>query len=264
MGVTRNELARHLRQCVELGQGALFLEGMRRSEALESVAPGEPSMRPSLPTNVPSSAPPELQVLRDEVLSCTRCRLHRGRTQAVFADGNPSARLVVVGEAPGANEDRTGLPFVGQAGKLLDLMLSSVGLSREESVYICNVIKCRPPGNRDPQPDEISACSSYLRRQLQIVRPEAVLTVGAFASKLLTSDRPCPGQAPRRSVQLRRRAGGGHLPPCCPVTEQGLERRGVGGSSTPQERYGPLLSDGSDRPGYGPALPIPISSQETH
>ncbi len=187
MGVTRNELARHLRQCVELGQGALFLEGMRRSEALESVAPGEPSMRPSLPTNVPSSAPPELQVLRDEVLSCTRCRLHRGRTQAVFADGNPSARLVVVGEAPGANEDRTGLPFVGQAGKLLDLMLSSVGLSREESVYICNVIKCRPPGNRDPQPDEISACSSYLRRQLQIVRPEAVLTVGAFASKLLTS-----------------------------------------------------------------------------
>ncbi|MDT8341825.1 MAG: uracil-DNA glycosylase [Longimicrobiales bacterium] len=118
--------------------------------------------------------------------ACTRCALAGTRTQAVFADGNPGARLVVVGEAPGAEEDRTGLPFVGRAGRLLDLMLASVGLSRADSVYICNVLKCRPPGNRDPLPAEIEACSPFLRRQLELVRPEVLLAVGAFSAKLLT------------------------------------------------------------------------------
>jgi uracil-DNA glycosylase len=92
---------------------------------------------------------------------------------------------MVVGEAPGANEDRTGLPFVGAAGKLLDLLLASIGLSREQSVYICNVIKCRPPGNRNPRPDEIESCAPYLRRQIELVRPEAILGVGTFAAQLL-------------------------------------------------------------------------------
>ena len=129
--------------------------------------------------------------LRTLALECTRCRLCEGRTQAVFSDGNPGGKVMVVGEAPGANEDRTGLPFVGAAGKLLDLLLASIDLSRRDSVYICNVIKCRPPGNRNPAPDEIAACSPYLRRQIELVRPEAILAVGTFAARLLTgSDRP--------------------------------------------------------------------------
>jgi DNA polymerase len=111
--------------------------------------------------------------------------------QVVFSDGNRDARLMVVGEAPGAQEDRTGLPFVGPAGKLLDLLLATIGLSRAESVYICNVIKCRPPENRNPRPDEIEACAPYLRRQIDLVEPEAILAVGTFAGQLLSrSDRP--------------------------------------------------------------------------
>lgn len=104
----------------------------------------------------------------------------------VFSDGVVDARLVVVGEAPGANEDETGLPFVGAAGKYLDLLLASVGLSREDSVYICNVLKCRPPGNRNPMPDEIEACSPFLKKQLELIRPQALLAVGSFAAQLLT------------------------------------------------------------------------------
>lgn len=130
--------------------------------------------------------PDSYQELRESALSCTRCRLAETRTQVVFSDGAADARLVVVGEAPGANEDASGLPFVGAAGKYLDLLLSSVGLSREDSVYICNVLKCRPPGNRNPMPDEIEACAPYLKKQLEIIRPQALLAVGSFAAQLLT------------------------------------------------------------------------------
>lgn len=138
-----------------------------------------------------TEAPPDtdgmtIEALRDAVSVCTRCSLSSTRTQAVFADGHPNARVMVVGEAPGANEDRTGLPFVGAAGKLLDLMLASVDLSRQESVYICNVIKCRPPGNRNPTAEEISTCAPYLRRQIELVKPEVILAVGTFAGQLLT------------------------------------------------------------------------------
>ncbi len=127
--------------------------------------------------------------LRDTALSCTRCRLSQGRTQVAFSDGNPKGRLVVVGEAPGAREDATGRPFVGQAGKLLDLMLASVGMSRKDSVYICNVLKCRPPGNRNPLADEIDACSPFLKRQIALVSPEAILAVGSFAAQWLTESK---------------------------------------------------------------------------
>ena len=129
----------------------------------------------------------DYQALRETALSCTRCRLCEGRTTVVFSDGNPAGRLMVVGEAPGAHEDATGLPFVGQAGKLLDLMLASVALSRRESVYICNVLKCRPPGNRNPLPDEIEACAPLLKRQIELVAPEVLLAVGSFASQWLTA-----------------------------------------------------------------------------
>jgi len=116
---------------------------------------------------------------------CTKCRLASGRTQVVFGVGDPNADLMFVGEAPGFHEDKEGYPFVGQAGKLLDQLLGGIGLSREQ-VYIANVIKCRPPGNRDPQPDEIEACESHLFRQLELIRPKVVATLGNFATKLLS------------------------------------------------------------------------------
>ena len=132
--------------------------------------------------------------LRETALACTRCRLAEGRKTVVFSDGNPSGRLMVVGEAPGADEDATGVPFVGQAGKLLDLMLASVALSRRESVYICNVLKCRPPGNRNPQPDEIEACAPLLKRQIELVAPEVLLAVGLFAAQWLTGSTKALGR----------------------------------------------------------------------
>jgi DNA polymerase len=129
-----------------------------------------------------------LAVLQSEVAGCTRCRLAGGRTQVVFGSGSPEAELMFVGEAPGFHEDQQGVPFVGQAGKLLERLLEGIGLSRER-VYIANVIKCRPPGNRDPQPDEIEACERHLFRQIELIQPSIVATLGNFATKLL-SGRP--------------------------------------------------------------------------
>jgi DNA polymerase len=125
---------------------------------------------------------------RDETLGCTRCPLAATRTQVVFGSGDPSAELMFVGEAPGFHEDKQGVPFVGQAGQLLEQLLNGIGLSRTD-VYIANVLKCRPPGNRDPQPDEIEACESHLFRQIELIRPVLVATLGNFATKLL-SGRP--------------------------------------------------------------------------
>jgi uracil-DNA glycosylase family 4 len=130
----------------------------------------------------------ELQAYADEVAGCTRCRLAQGRTQVVFGAGNPRADLMFVGEAPGFHEDKQGLPFVGQAGKLLDKLLTGIGMSRQD-VFVANVLKCRPPGNRDPQPDEIEACESHLFRQIELIEPTIVATLGNFATKLL-SGRP--------------------------------------------------------------------------
>jgi DNA polymerase len=129
-----------------------------------------------------------LQVFGEAVAGCTRCRLAQGRTQVVFGAGNPKADLMFVGEAPGFHEDRQGVPFVGQAGKLLEKLLAGIGMSRQD-VYIANVLKCRPPGNRDPQPDEIEACESHLFRQIELIEPTVVATLGNFATKLL-SGRP--------------------------------------------------------------------------
>jgi uracil-DNA glycosylase len=130
----------------------------------------------------------ELQAYAEAVSGCTRCRLSQGRTQVVFGAGNAHADLMFVGEAPGFHEDKQGLPFVGQAGKLLEKLLAQIGLARGD-VYIANVLKCRPPGNRDPQPDEIEACESHLFRQIELIEPTVVATLGNFATKLL-SGRP--------------------------------------------------------------------------
>src|SRR5881392_3237483 len=130
----------------------------------------------------------ELQAYAEAVSGCTRCRLAQARTQVVFGSGSPNADLMFVGEAPGFHEDKQGLPFVGQAGRLLEQLLAGIGLRRED-VYICNTLKCRPPGNRDPQPDEIEACEPHLFRQIELIEPKVIATLGNFATKLL-SGRP--------------------------------------------------------------------------
>ena len=130
----------------------------------------------------------ELLAFGELVAGCTKCALAAGRTQVVFGTGDPNADLMFVGEAPGFHEDKQGVPFVGAAGKLLEQLLAGIGLSREE-VYIANVLKCRPPGNRDPLPEEIQACESHLWRQIELIEPRVVATLGNFATKLL-SGRP--------------------------------------------------------------------------
>jgi DNA polymerase len=127
----------------------------------------------------------QLVALYKEVGKCTKCPLHETRSKTVFGAGNADAELMFVGEAPGADEDRQGLPFVGRAGRLLNQLLEEIGLSREQ-VFIANVLKSRPPGNRDPQPAEIEACKPYLFEQVRLIEPKVVCTLGNFATKLLT------------------------------------------------------------------------------
>ncbi len=161
-------------------------EASRPTEASKTEGTKTEATKPRLPVVDFDTSGLDYDALRDGALSCTRCALASTRTQGVFSDGNPEARVMVVGEAPGANEDESGVPFVGAAGRLLDLMLASVGLSRRESVYICNVIKCRPPGNRNPEPSEIAQCAPWLHRQIELVAPEVILAVGTFAGQLLS------------------------------------------------------------------------------
>jgi uracil-DNA glycosylase len=139
----------------------------------------------------------DLVALYQETAACERCPLHATRTKVVFGAGNADADLMFVGEAPGQQEDLQGLPFVGRAGKLLDQLLEEVGLARDQ-VFIANVLKSRPPGNRDPQPEEISACRPYLDRQIELIEPSVICTLGNFATKLLT-------RSPRGITQVRGR-----------------------------------------------------------
>jgi uracil-DNA glycosylase family 4 len=201
-------IARFVGQQKELGIPELFLDELSRAEVLTASAKAlatsrsdraeSVTMSPARSrggegrpaggaTAVPDLSGADYDTLKEAAEACQLCRLSNTRSNVVFSDGNPNARLMVVGEAPGANEDKTGVPFVGQAGKLLDLLLAAVDLSRKESVYICNVLKCRPPGNRDPMTDEIELCAPYLKRQIALVAPEVILAVGTFAAQLLTA-----------------------------------------------------------------------------
>ena len=153
-----------------------------RAQAVAPVAMGK---------GLDSESPPDPEhadheTLRRMVEVCTRCPLHRGRTHAVFGVGPHPAPFMVIGEGPGAQEDARGEPFVGRAGRLLDSMLFALGVPREE-VYIANIVKCRPPNNRDPRPDEVASCAAWLRRQIELVRPKAILAVGRVAAQNLLS-----------------------------------------------------------------------------
>lgn len=148
--------------------------------------PQDSPVRPEAPTGepLPQASGELLGAIRDDLGDCRRCRLHTGRTHLVFGDGSPTARLVFVGEGPGFDEDRQGLPFVGRAGRLLDKMIAALGMERK-AVYICNAVKCRPPENRTPVADEIEACSPFLFRQLEAIRPDVICALGLTAAQTL-------------------------------------------------------------------------------
>ena len=152
--------------------------------ATPRIAPVVTPSGPTLFESVDKIKDDTLLKIREEIGDCTRCKLHMGRNKIVFGDGSPKAELVFIGEGPGADEDYQGLPFVGRAGKLLTQMIEAMGLQRRD-VYICNVVKCRPPENRAPEPDEVNTCSPYLLRQIDVIRPKVIVCLGAVAAKTL-------------------------------------------------------------------------------
>ncbi|MGH7545577.1 MAG: uracil-DNA glycosylase [Gemmatimonadota bacterium] len=182
----RARLRQHLRQRVEMGERALFLRDVSALRWLETLEHGFPPDTTSVAAATPARTHEDdpFEALRAEALACTRCALCEGRTHVVFGEGDRHADLLVVGEAPGREEDRTGRPFVGAAGKLLDTLLLSAGFRRDE-VYICNVLKCRPPQNRDPDPSEIATCRPYLNGQIEHIGPKLVVAFGRFAAQTL-------------------------------------------------------------------------------
>jgi uracil-DNA glycosylase family 4 len=154
-----------------------------RAARAQPAAPVSASLAPPAPVSAADAA--AWEALRTQVLQCTKCPLHLTRTQGVFGVGPRRADWLVIGEAPGAEEDRRGEPFVGAAGQLLDAMLRAIGLDRATNVYIANMLKSRPPGNRDPKPEEIAACLPYLQRQIELLRPKIMLAVGRIAAQSL-------------------------------------------------------------------------------
>jgi DNA polymerase len=191
---TGRDLADHLRFFQELGVRGISRDPKWRErggaiDAAETAAPEASAT--AAEGAAPGNAAQELVALREHIGDCTRCKLHlQGRTQVVFGAGNPQAQLMFVGEAPGSEEDIQGEPFVGRAGQLLTKIIQSIGLERSD-VYIANVIKCRPPGNRNPEPDEVATCQPFLFRQIDAIRPRVVVALGTFAAHtLLGTDAP--------------------------------------------------------------------------
>jgi uracil-DNA glycosylase len=182
-----SDLAEHLRFYQELGVTGVSRDAKwrRRESSTAAASEPEPGAADAAPVMFVRSAAEALTAIREDLGDCTRCKLHgQGRTQIVFGVGNPSADLMFVGEAPGADEDVQGIPFVGRAGQLLTKMIEAMGLRRDD-VYIANVLKCRPPGNRNPEPDEIAMCEPFLFRQLASIEPKVVIALGAFAARTL-------------------------------------------------------------------------------
>jgi uracil-DNA glycosylase len=178
MSDTRHQAAEHLRFFADLGVDGISSDPRWRNRP-------ETVLQPSSVLHVARNAAEALAAIRADIGDCTRCKLHTlGRTQVVFGVGNPDADLMFVGEAPGGDEDIKGIPFVGRAGQLLTKMIQAINLERDH-VYIANVIKCRPPGNRNPEPDEVETCEPFLFQQIDAVRPRVIVALGSFAAKAL-------------------------------------------------------------------------------
>jgi len=188
------DVVEHLRYYADLG-----VEGFSRDRAWRARASAaaraaavtpDPGAEPAPPSPAPHLTPlarsrvEALATVRTDLGECTRCKLHKGRIKLVFGTGNAEARLMFVGEGPGAEEDEQGVPFVGRAGQLLTQIIKAIGLERED-VYIANVVKCRPPGNRNPEPDEIEQCEPFLMRQMDVIKPAVVVALGKFAAQTL-------------------------------------------------------------------------------
>jgi DNA polymerase len=190
----RDQLAEHLKFAAELGVAGVSRDPLwrtradtQRREAQDETAPDAlvTTHDQGAPVVFSRSPADALAALRLDIGDCTRCKLHTlGRTQIVFGVGNPDADLMFVGEAPGADEDVQGIPFVGRAGQLLTKIIEAIDLKRED-VYIANVIKCRPPGNRNPDPDEVETCEPFLFRQIDIIKPKVIVALGKFAAQAL-------------------------------------------------------------------------------
>jgi uracil-DNA glycosylase len=182
---TREAIAERLRFYREMGIYDLYRRPV--DEIAVETAPSEPELPMPKKLTVIQDRPAALKGIREDIGDCTRCKLHaQGRKQIVFGVGNPDAELMFVGEGPGADEDEQGEPFVGRAGQLLNNMITAMGLKREQ-VYIANVVKCRPPGNRTPERDECDTCGPFLMRQIAVVKPKVVVALGAVAAKTLLS-----------------------------------------------------------------------------
>jgi DNA polymerase len=181
----RQQAVEHLRFAQELGVVGISRDPRFRKRPAEmETAPISPGSHQEMGT-VPISAHDQLVAIRNDIGDCTRCKLHMlGRTQIVFGVGNPDADLMFVGEAPGQDEDIQGFPFVGRAGQLLTRIIEAIDLKRED-VYIANVLKCRPPNNRNPEPDEVASCQPFLKRQIDAIRPKVIVALGSFAAKTL-------------------------------------------------------------------------------
>jgi uracil-DNA glycosylase len=179
--VDRNQLTEHLKFAAELG-----VAGVSRDPAWRAKGTGEFPLHSEGNSPVPFYTSAEaLAAVRADIGDCTRCKLHgQGRKQIVFGVGNPEADLMFVGEAPGADEDVQGIPFVGRAGQLLTKIIEAIDLKRED-VYIANVIKCRPPGNRNPEPDEVETCEPFLFQQIDIIKPKVIVALGKFGAQTL-------------------------------------------------------------------------------
>ena len=187
--MNHNELVAQLQFFKDIGVESLAVGAVGEAQARERAAPsGEAQAREraassnALPLDAHRAPVQDLESVRAEIGDCQRCKLAPKRTNIVFGSGNPSAELVFVGEAPGYDEDQQGLPFVGRAGQLLTKIIESINLKRED-VYICNVLKCRPPENRNPEPDEVAACNPFLKKQLAAIRPKVVCCLGTFAAQ---------------------------------------------------------------------------------
>jgi uracil-DNA glycosylase len=182
---TKKHLAARVKYYKEMGIHDFYRQPIDPSvePALQPVPETTSKIPPPLPTVI-SDKPSALKVIREDIGDCTRCRLHKGRTNLVFGVGNVNADLMFVGEGPGADEDAQGEPFVGRAGQLLNNMISAMGIKRED-VYIANVVKCRPPSNRTPEKDECDTCSPFLMRQIDVIKPKAIVALGAVAAKNL-------------------------------------------------------------------------------
>ncbi len=179
-----------------------------------------------------------LRAIREDIGDCTRCRLAKqGRKQIVFGVGNPRAELMFIGEAPGADEDQQGEPFVGRAGQLLNNMIKAMGLRRED-IYIANIIKCRPPGNRTPERDECETCSPFLMRQIATIKPKAIVALGAVAAKTLLAINAPMSELRGQVVRLPRDQACRHLSSCISVARSPPEEGSLEGLADGDERLG--------------------------